>query len=50
MKSENIGDISTLVAVFCHNAPKNTHKTNNNLKVHAGVIKQKNEIWEMCPA
>ena len=26
-------EISTLVAVCCHNVPDNTHKTNNGLKV-----------------
>ena len=47
MKNGRISEISTLVAIFCHSAPNNTHKANNNLKVHALVIKQKKKIWKM---
>ena len=41
MKNQKTNEILTLVAVLCHNVPNNIHKTNNNLKVHALVTKQK---------
>ena len=37
----------TLVTVFFHNAPNNTHKTNNNHKVQALVTEQKKKS-EKC--
>lgn len=52
MKKEKISETSNLVAVFCHNAPKYTHKTNNNhtwwlVTKHDLVTKQKRKIWKM---
>ena len=40
-QNEKISEMLTLVTVFFHNTPNNTHKTNNNHKVQALVTEQK---------
>ena len=46
MKKTN--EILIFMAVFCHNSPNNTHKTDNNRKAHALVTKRKKmEIWKI---
>ena len=35
------------MAVFCHNAPNNTHKNNDNYTAHVLNTKHKKKIWRM---
>ena len=46
-QNEKISEMLTLVTVFFHNTPNNTHKTNNNHKVQALVTEQKKKS-EKC--
>ena len=42
-RKKKLSEVETLVAVICQNVPKYTRKTNNDLKLHALVTKQKKD-------
>ena len=47
-RKKKLSEVETLVAVICQNVPKYTRKTNNDLKLHALVTKQKKRQSEKC--